>query len=152
MGVYQDQIDNNIQPAIDKKEAELIAVSEALTFLEGLAADVTVDQFHTAALASSSEEVRSMGNDGDNSGTTDAEIRTFIENNINRLQVRKGTHATYTAFKDTTVKGDFTSMKWVTSNLTDELTALNSKKTAWALKELDATDTTAYDVIAQPVD
>ena len=46
MGIYQDEIDNDIQPAIDKKEVELAAINEKLTFLEGLAADVTVDQFH----------------------------------------------------------------------------------------------------------
>ena len=50
MGVYQDEIDNNIQPAIDKKTAELAKVNERLAFFEGLASDVTVDQFHTAVL------------------------------------------------------------------------------------------------------
>lgn len=37
MGVYQDEIDNNIQPAIDKKTAELAKVNERLAFFEGLA-------------------------------------------------------------------------------------------------------------------
>ena len=54
--------------------------------------------------------------------------------------------------KDTTVKGDASSMKWITTSLQDEISALNSKKSSWAAKELDPTDTTAYDVIAQPVD
>lgn len=152
MGVYQDEIDNNIQPAIDKKEAELAVINEKLTFLEGLSSDVTVDEFHTAALASSSEEVRSMGVDGDRSGITDEEIRTLIAALIDWCKVKKGTHGTYTEHRDTTVKGDDSSKKWTTSNLQVELDALNSKKTAWAAKELDASDTTAYDVIPQPID
>ena len=152
MGIYQDEIDNDIQHAIDKKEVELAAINEKLTFLEGLAADVTVDQFHTAALASGSAEVRSMGFDGDTSDITDEELRAEIALVISECKTRKGTHATYTAFKDTTVKGDASSMKWITTSLQDEISALNSKKSSWAAKELDPTDTTAYDVIAQPVD
>ena len=152
MGVYQDEIDNNIQPAIDKKTAELAKVNERLAFFEGLASDVTVDQFHTAALASSSEEVRSMGVDGDRSGITDAQIRTEVAGLIDVCKVMNGTHASYTAFKEHTVKGDDSSKKWVTTSLQAELDALNSKKTTWAAKELDATDITSYNVIAQPVD
>lgn len=152
MGVYQDEIDNNIQPAIDKKTAELAKVNEKLAFLEGLAADVTVDQFHVAALASASDEVKSMGVDGDRSGITDAQIRTEVANLIDYCKVMNGTHATYNSFEEHTVKGDDSSKKWVTTSLQADLDALNSKKTTWAAKEVDSKDTTSYDVVAQPVD
>ena len=152
MGVYQDEIDNNIQPAIDKKTAELAKVNEKLAFLEGLASDVTVDQFHVAALASASDEVKSMGVDGDRSGITDAQIRTEVASLIDYCKIMNGTHASMTSLEEHTVKGDDSSKKWVTTSLQADLDALNSKKTSWAAKEVDATDLTSYDVVAQPVD
>jgi len=151
MGVYQDEIDNNIQPAIDKKASELALVNEKLSFYEGLASDVTVEQYNTAALASSSAEVNSLGTD-DVGDLTDEVLHDYIDEQITWLKVMNGTHPTYTQYKDTTIKGDVSSMKWVTTSLQSDLDALNSKKSAWAAKELDATDTTSYNVVAQPVD
>ena len=152
MGVYQDEIDNTIQPAIDKKTAELAENNVKLAFFESLAADVTVDQFHTAALAHGDAVVSDMGIDGDRSGITDEQIRTEVAGLITYCKVMNGTHSSVTSFKEHTVKGDDSSKKWTAGNLQADLDALISKKTTWAAKEVDATDITSYDVVAQPVD
>ena len=49
MGVYQDEIDNNIQPMINQMTADLAELDVKIAFLDGLGTSTTLTAFRTAA-------------------------------------------------------------------------------------------------------
>ena len=150
MGVYQDEITNNIQPMIDRLTVNIATLNTILTFLQAQASDITTADFKTACAAHASDDVKALGVGTDDS-TSDADTQTGIDWRIDKLQVMLGTHSSLTAYQDFTTKGDSSTETWRTGSLQGDLDALNAKKTAWLAKESDANDTTAYASIVQPV-
>lgn len=150
MGVYQDEITNNIQPMIDKLTVNIATLNTILTFLQAQASDITTADFKTACAAHASDDVKALGVETDDS-TSDADTQIGIDWRIDKLQVMLGTHSSLTAYQDFTTKGDSSTESWRTGSLQGDLDALNAKKTAWLAKESDANDTTAYATIVQPV-
>lgn len=153
MGVYQDEIDNNIQPLIDKLTADKAKIQTIITFLEGLASDINRAQFLAACSGSAVADIQDLGtNLADDA--TDSEIPGLVEKGIDRHKTLIGTHSSYTGFADHTVKveagGTDSDIMWKTGNLTDDIAALETKKTAWAAKEADETDTSSYTALVQP--
>ena len=149
MGVYQDEIDNNIQPRIDALESHKTELLVYVSFLEGLASDVTNAQFKTAAAAHSNAGVHEFGT-GLSDSTSDSDLHTMISNELDKYKTLLGTHSTYVGYKDHVTKGDDSTLAWRNSSIQADLDALNSKKTAWLAKEADANDTTSYTAVVQP--
>jgi len=149
MGVYQDEITNNIQPLIDKLTGDIANLNTILTFLQAQASDITTADFKTACANHSSDLVKSYGTATDDAATN-ANVQADIELEIDRIQVMLGTHSSLTAYQDFKVKGDASSNSWRTGSLQGDLDALNAKKTAWTAKESNPHDTTSYTGIVQP--
>ena len=149
MGVYQDEITNNIQPMIDKLTVNIATLNTILTFLQAQASDITTADFKTACAAHASDEVKALGTGTDDSAA-DSEVQADIDREIDKIQVLLGTHSSLTAYQDFTTKGDSSTNAWRTGSLQGDLDALNEKKTVWLAKESDANDTTSYATIVQP--
>jgi len=155
MGVYQDEIDNNIQPMIDKFTADKAEIVIKINFLEGLGTSFSVSDFHTAAQAHSESVINDMY-ESDTSGATDSDLRDYVAKLIVNLKRQHGGSeyigSQTTLLGDSLSKGsttDDSDTYWRESNLTKDIAALESKKASWLLKESDATDTTAYDTMPQ---
>lgn len=149
MGIYQDEIDNDIQPRIDALESAKAELLVHVSFLEGLASDITNAQFKTAAAAHSNAQVNEMGT-ALPAETSDSDVQGIIQNEISYKKTLLGTHSTYVGYKDHVTKGDDSTLAWRNSSIQADLDALNSKKTAWLAKEADANDSTSYDAVVQP--
>jgi hypothetical protein len=149
MGVYQDEIDNHIQPRIDALEAIKAELLVDLSFLEGLASDITNAQFKTAAAAHSNAGIQEWGTELP-ADETDANVQAWVASRITHKKTLLGTHSTYVGYKDHVTKGDDSTLAWRESSVQADLDAWNSKKTAWLAKESDPTDTTSYTAVVQP--
>ena len=145
MGVYQDEIDNNIQPMIDQMTADLAELDVKIAFLDGLGTSTTLTAFRTAAQAHSDSFINDMYN-SDMDDNTDTEMQTFVAHHLNLSKLRHG-GSEHIGSVDTLL-GDSNnktgSELFRESNITKDIAALETKKTAWAAKELDSTDTTEY--------
>ena len=145
MGVYQDEIDNNIQPMINQMTADLAELDVKIAFLDGLGTSTTLTAFRTAAQAHSDSLINDMYESymDDN---TDTEMQTFVANHLQLYKRRHG-GSEHIGSADTLLgdsRNKAGSELYRESNITKDITALQSKKTAWAAKELDATDLTTY--------
>lgn len=145
MGVYQDEIDNNIQPMIDKMTADLAELDVKIAFLDGLGTSTTLTAFKTAAQAHSDSFINDMYESAMDD-KTDTEMQNFVAKQLNDSKARHGGSehigSADTLLRDSDNKTD--SELYRESNITKDKAALESKKTAWAAKELDSTDTTEY--------
>ena len=145
MGVYQDEIDNNIQPMIDQMTADLAKLDVKIAFLDGLGTSTTLTAFRTAAQAHSDSLINDMY-ESHMDDNTDTEMQTFVANQLRQSKARHGGSeyigSADTLLKDSRNKTD--TALYRESNITKHIASLESKKTAWAAKELDSTDTTEY--------
>jgi hypothetical protein len=145
MGVYQDEIDNNIQPMIDKMTADLAELDVKIAFLDGLGTSTTLTAFKTAAQAHSDSLINDLY-ESEMDDKTDTEMQTFVANHLHLSKLRHG-GSEHIGSADTLLGDSMNktgSELYRESNITKDITALESKKTAWAAKELDSTDTTEY--------
>lgn len=149
MGVYQDEIDNNIQPMIDMMTANLAEVALKISFLEGLGTSTTLTEYKAAAEAHASPVINAM-HDSYIDTLSDEEVRTFVATQLGAEKARHG-GSEYIGSANTLMvdsENKTATELYRLSNITKDIAALESKKTAWAAKELDSTDTTEYTAMA----
>ena len=89
MGVYQDEIDNNIQPMIDKMTADLAELDVKIAFLDGLGTSTTLTAFKTAAQAHSDSVINDMY-ESHMADKTDTEMQNFVAYHLNESKARHG--------------------------------------------------------------